>query len=80
MTMRYINPRFIIIIIIIINIIIIIIIITYQNLNIFLIRGPALSTINPLTKFRLSTSTHYKYMKGDTKYQTWGGLWLLWVT
>jgi len=41
----------------------------------FAIHGQALATINLPTKFEVSTSTHYKEMKGDTKRQNvvaWG--------
>jgi len=41
----------------------------------FAIIGLALAaTINLSTKFEVSTSTHYKDMKGDTKCRTCGGL------
>jgi len=36
--------------------------------------GLALVAINLCTKFELSISTHYKDMKGYTKYRKWGGL------
>ena len=37
----------------------------------FVIRGLGLATINLPTKFELFISTHYKDMKGDTKYRKW---------
>ena len=37
-------------------------------------------TINLATKFEVSISTHYEDMKGDTKCQKWGGLWVVRVT
>jgi len=40
----------------------------------FAIYGLALATINLPTKFEVSTSTHYKGIKSDTKCRNWGGL------
>jgi len=34
----------------------------------------ALATVNLPTKFEVCNSTHYEYIKGDTKYRKWGGL------
>jgi len=34
----------------------------------------ALATINPPTKFKLSISTDYEDIKGDTKYRKWASL------
>jgi len=39
--------------------------------GLFAIRGLALATIYPSTKFEVSISTHYE---GDTKYLKWDGL------
>jgi len=33
----------------------------------------ALAIINLPTKFEVPISTHYEYMKGDTKCRKWGG-------
>ena len=40
----------------------------------FVIRRLALATINPLSKFEVSNSTHYDDTKCDTKCRKWGGL------
>jgi len=40
----------------------------------FAIDGLALATINLSTKFKVSISTHYKYIKDDTECWKWGGL------
>jgi len=37
-------------------------------------RGLALVTFNLPIKFKVSISTHYKDIKGDTKCRKWGGL------
>jgi len=39
----------------------------------FAIRELVLATINLSTKYEVYNSTHYENMKGDTKYQKWGG-------
>jgi len=38
------------------------------------VRGLALATVNLSITFEVSTSTHYKGMKCDTKYRKRGGL------
>jgi len=44
----------------------------------FAIRGLALATVNLATKFEVSISTYYEYMKGDTTTRKWDGLgWLV---
>jgi len=40
----------------------------------FAIRGLALATVNLLTKYEVSNSTHYEDIEGDTKCQKWGGM------
>jgi len=40
--------------------------------HLFAIHGLALATINLSGKFKASISTHYKDMKGDTKYRKLG--------
>jgi len=40
----------------------------------FAICGLALATVNLPTKFEVYISTHYKYMKGDTKCRKCSGL------
>ena len=42
--------------------------------------GLALAMVNLPTKFEVYISTHYEYMKRDTKYGKWGYLKLLGVT
>jgi len=44
------------------------------------ISGLAFATINLPTKFKLSTSAHYKGMERNTKYRKWSGLMSLGVT
>ena len=40
----------------------------------FAIRALSLAAVDLPTKFEISISTYYEYMKGDTKCRKWGGL------